>query len=161
MGARTERSLRRWKWIAVVAIASAGILLAALVVTAVSLLRATHQTDERLSGTWQSDADRTLAALREGRPVEEKQEAALRKLFGKLRVTYTGRTCTTELDGVTESSRYEVLGRDKLSVVIREIETKLSPLEVTEFAVIHFDGPDSYWLYTKIGSIREYFKRVR
>ena len=114
-----------------------------------------------LIGTWQSDADRTLAAARQLRPVDEKQEALLRKLFGKLRVTYTGTAYTTELDGVTESGRYEVLGRDRLSVVIREVEPKPSPLEVTAFTLIHFDGPDSHWLYTKIGGIREYFKRIK
>lgn len=161
MEADTERLLRRWKGIAVVAIASAGILLAVVAVTVVSLLRATRQSDERLIGTWQSDADRTLAAARQLRPVDEKQEALLRKLFGKLRVTYTGTAYTTELDGVTESCRYEVLGRDKLSVVIREVEPKPSPLEVTAFTLIHFDGPDSYWLYTKIGGIPEYFKRIK
>ena len=117
--------------------------------------------DERLIGTWQSDAERTVAVMREQGRLNNKHSAALCKMFGKLRVTYTRTGITSELDGVTEVSRYEVLGRDKLSVVIREVESKPSPLELTEFAVIHFEGPDSYWLYTKIGGIQEFFKRVR
>jgi hypothetical protein len=159
MGVTTERLLKRWKCLAALATALAAILLVVLVVTVVVLRR--PRSDERLLGTWQSDADRTIAALRERGPVDENQEAALRKLFGKLRITYTPTAYTTELDGVTESNPYEVLGRDRLSVVIREVPTKPSPLELTEFTVIHFDGPDAYWLYTKVGDIQEYFKRVR
>jgi hypothetical protein len=148
MRADTERSLRRWKRIAVVAIAAAGILLAALVATAITLWRPARQTDVRLIGSWQSDADRTIAGMRERRPADEKQEAALRRLFGKLRVTYAATAYTAELEGVTEATRYEVLGRDKMSVVIREFETNPLPIEVTQFSVIHFDGADSYWLYS-------------
>ena len=70
-----------------------------------------------------------------------------------------------DLDGTAEAFRYEVLGKDKLSVVIREIKDKPSPLdgmfELSEFTVIQFDGPDAYWVTTQIGGIREYFKRVR
>jgi hypothetical protein len=178
MGHETGRRLRRWKVIAGVAIATDAFLLAALIVLYIVYQRrpapqtierlvgssqsdADRKTDERLIGTWQSDADRTIAALRERRPVDAKQEAALRKLFGKLRVTYTSTAFTTELDGVTESGRYEVLGRDKRSVVIREVESKPSLLEVSEFTVIYFDSPDSYWLYTKIGDVQEYFIRIK
>jgi hypothetical protein len=96
--------------------------------------------------------------------VNEKEEAALRKLFGKLRVTYTHTTYSTELDGTTKTNSYEVLGKDKHSVVTRELDRKPFPLdgiELSEFTVIQFDGPDSYWLCTKIGHIREHFKRVR
>ena len=161
MGTEAEVSLRRWKLIAGLALASSGALLVILAVMLALLLRPARQTDERLIGTWQSDADRTIADLRQRRPADDKQEAALRKLFGRLRVTYYPTTYTTELDGVTESCRYEVLGRDKHSVAVREIDPKPWPLELSEFTVIQFDGPDSYWLYTQIGGIREYFKRVR
>lgn len=161
MRADAEQALGRWKWIAGFALATSVALLAALVVAVAILQRPARQTDKRLIGTWQSDADRTIAELRQRRPVDEKQEAALRKLFGKLRITYTETTYTTELNGVTESNRYEVLGRDKHSVVIREINPKPPILEVTEFGVIHFDGPDCFWVYTEVGGLCEFFKRVR
>lgn len=163
--ADAEQTSRRWKWVAIASLLVAAGSLAALVAAVVLPIRILRVTDDRLIGTWQSDADRTIAGIRERRPVDDQHEAALRTLFGKLRVTYTATTYTTELDGKTESSRYEVLGRDKHSVVIREVEPKPSPLvgivELSEFDVIHFDGPDSYWLYTQIGGVREYFKRVR
>ena len=41
------------------------------------------------------------------------------------------------------------------------IYRKTVRVDLSEFTVIHFDGQDSYWLYTKIGGFREYFKRVR
>jgi hypothetical protein len=165
MGSEAERPSRRWKWVAFAALLAAAGSLAALVVVLALPARTARMTDDRLIGTWQSDADRTIAGIRERTPVDDKQEAVLRKLFGKMRVTYTPTTYTTELDGTTASYTYEVLGKDKQSVVIHEVGRKPSPLDgvvaLSEFAVIHFDGPDSYWLYTQIGGIREYFKRVR
>ncbi len=163
--AEADRSSQRWKWIAVTALLVAAASLAALVAVVALPIRTARVTDDRLLGAWQSDADKTIAGIRERKPVDDKQEAALRTLFGKLRVTYTPSTYTTESDGTTESYKYETLGKDKHSVVIREIKDKPSPLdgvvELSEFTVIQFDGPDSYWLYTQIGGIREYFKRVR
>ena len=163
MGTEAERSSRRWKWVAVVSLLAAVTSLTALVAVLVLPDRAARVTDDRLIGTWQSDADRTIAGMR--KPVDEKQEAALRTLFGKLRVTYTLTALKTNLDGKAETGRYEVLGKDKHSVAIREIMDKPSPLDgvvdLSEFMVIQFNGPDSYWLYTQIGGIREYFKRVR
>ena len=165
MGTEAERSSRRWKWVAVVSLLAAVASLTALVAVLVLPDRAARVTDDRLIGTWQSDADRTIAGMRERKPVDDKQETALRTLFGKLRVTYTQTALTTDLDGKAETGRYEVLGKDKHSVAIREIKDKPSPLDgvvdLSEFTVIQFDGPDSYWLYTQIGGIREYFKRVR
>lgn len=117
--------------------------------------------DNRLIGTWQSDADQTIAVIRELRPVSKEQEAALRKIFGKLRVTYAETKCTTELDGITKSHPYQVLGRDKVSVVIRSPVTELPPLKLSEFTIIHFEDANTYWLYTQIGEVKEYFKRVK
>lgn len=164
MRSEAERSSQRWKWVAVVALFAAAGSFTALVAVLGFPVRTVRATDDRLLGTWQSDADRTIAGIRERKPVDAKQDAALRKLFGKMRVTYTPSAYTTELDGTTESYKYAVLGQDKHSVVVRDVERKPSPLdafELSEFTVIQFDGPDSYWLYTQFGGIREYFKRVR
>ena len=128
-----ERALRNWKWIAGLALASFGLVLVALAVALVVLMRPSWRNDERLLGTWQSDADRTITELR---PLDEKQEAALRKLFGKLRVTYAASTMTTELDGVAMSYQYQVLGRDKHSVAFRGVETK--PSAVGEFMAVSY-----------------------
>jgi hypothetical protein len=164
MGGSAWSSARRWKWCTVATLFVAGGAPAALVIVLVRPIRIGRISDDRLYGTWQSDADRTVAGIRDRKPVDETHEAALRKLFGKLLVTYTPTTFTTELDGATQEYKYEVLGKDKHSVVIREIEPKPTPLDalnLSEFTVIQFDGPDSYWLYTSIGGIREHFKRLR
>ena len=164
MTAEAERSSQRWRWVAGLALLVAAASLAVLGTVLAISDRAGRLADDRLIGTWQSDADRTIAGIRDLKPVDDKQEAALRKLFGKMRVTYTPNTYTTELDGATNSNKYEVLGKDKHSVVIRDLEPKPSPLDVlelSEFVVIQFDGPDSYWLYTQGVGILEYFKRVR
>lgn len=118
-------------------------------------------TDERLLGTWQSDKERTVEELQRTRRLDEKQLAALSGMFGKLKITYTEATYTTKLDGVTESMPYEVVGRDRHSVVVRDLERREPDLGLTEFSVIHFDRPDSYWVFTEIGGFREFFRRVR
>lgn len=165
MGEDAERSTWPWKWIAVVSLFVATGSIAALVAFLVKPTRVARVTDERLLGTWQSDADRTLAEIRERNPAADIQEVYYRKLFGKLRVTYTPTTYTTELEETTETHKYEVLGKDKHSVVIRDIKDRPSPLdgilELSEFTVIQFDGPDTYWLYSQTGGLVEYFKRVR
>lgn len=135
--------------------------LVALVAVIPSVVRP-RLADERLIGVWQSDADRTLAGLPDRE--NEAQEAKLRKIFGKMPITYTGDTLTSEFDGTVETSRYEVMGKDASSVAIRDLDDKPSPLdgifELSEFHVIHFEGPDSYWLDSELGQIREYFRRL-
>ena len=162
MGTDFERLSRWWKWIAFTALVVAVCSLAALATIAALRTRTPILTDERLIGTWQSDADRTINGIREARPVTDRQEASLRTLFGQMRVTYSPTTYTTELDGWTDSNQYKVIGKDEHSVVIRGVDP--SPLakatELSEFTVVQFDGPDSYWLYTQFGGIREYFKRI-
>lgn len=159
-----EQSLRRWKCVAILAMGSAAALLAALLATI--FVRPGRLVDERLIGTWQSDADRTIAGIRERRPVDEKQEAGLRQLFGKLRLTYSDSNISVDLDGEQKVQPFQVLGRDRHSVVIRSKvpaapPTMVNALQMSEFDVLHFDGEDSYWVYDNLGGTREYFKRVR
>jgi len=159
-----ERPVRSWKWTANVAILTSVCWLAVLVIIVAIPLRMTRLTDDRLIGTWQSDAERTIAGIRAEGTIEPEREAKLRNLFGKMRITYTTKTYTTELDDSVVTYSYQLLGRDKHSVVFCDSENKESPLaflELSTFTVIHFDSPDSYWLDTEIGGIREYFKRIR
>lgn len=160
-----ERSLRRWKWIAMVALLITAGLVAFILAVMVVPIRIFRLTDDRLIGTWQSDADRTIAGIQVSELVDAKREAGLRKLFGKMQVKYTATTYTSDFDGSVETNDYQVLGRDKSSVVIRTVKNKPSPLEgifeLSDFAVIHFDTPDSYWLDVEIIEVREYFKRVQ
>jgi hypothetical protein len=162
---------RGWKWVALVALASSFWLGMALAASYRSRPRAVAETDERLIGTWQSDAERTIEEYRKRRPMDEKRERAFRQIFGKLRIIYSEATYVIDLDGTTEQHEYRVLGRDKNSVAIREIDPQPSPLDKligpndftmqTEFTLIQFEGADSYWVFVSLGDHREYFKRVR
>ncbi|WLD12547.1 hypothetical protein [Planctellipticum variicoloris] len=166
VNAGLEDSLTRWKRTAVAGLAGAALLLAVLLAAILIPIRLISLTDDRLYGTWQSDADRTIAALREEQSIDELREAKLRTLFGKLRVTYAAKSCTTEFDGTTDTRRYEVVAKDPSSVVIRDVDPAPSPLEalglnLSKFAVLHFEGPDTYWLDSESGQYREFFRRVR
>ncbi len=156
-----------WKRLALVALSGCGAALIALAIVIYSRdlsLEQQQMSDERLIGEWQSDADRTIAGIREARRVDEAQDVKLRTIFGKMRVTYTPTVFETVLDDSAGSYPYKVLGSDKHSVVIQEVDVKPSPLDVLElstFTVIQFDGPDSYSLRTKVGDVQEWFKRVK
>src|SRR5262249_34669970 len=103
--------LRGWKPIVIGASAAAVLLVViALVWMAVHFSRA-RRGDPRLIGTWQSDADATITELRKARPVTDKQEEAMRKLFGNMKITYTDATITTELNGVVDTQPYQVVSR--------------------------------------------------
>src|SRR4051794_34396860 len=96
---RTRRPKARRGWNPVVVGASiVGVVLvvAAVVVVAVYVVKA-RRGDPRLIGTWQSDADATIADLKTARAVTDRQEQAMRKIFGRMKVTYTDKTLTTDL----------------------------------------------------------------
>lgn len=152
---------QKWKWVATIALLTSGVLLAALL--RLCAVFTSVVTDDRLIGTWQSDADRTIAHYRDsGHPVDDKQETKLRTLFGKMQVTYQSATCTSELNGVVETEPYQVLGRDKHSVAIRiRPSSEMDFLELSSFVVIQFEGPDSYWLVSPGWGNREYFQRIK
>lgn len=117
--------------------------------------------EPRLIGNWISDKERTQKGFPEH--MNETQKDSLASLFGKLRVTYADATYTTELDGHIETAPYTVLGVDKNSAVIRDDSARnpdLDVLEMSTFSKIHFDGPDSYWVFTEIGGLTEYFRRI-
>lgn len=147
-----------WKILTLVFAASSAVLLL--------LLLKQYQVQKRLYeprliGTWVSDKERTQEHFPEHMTATQKEK--LSSLFGKLRVTYSDATCITELDGQTDTNPYSVLGVDEHSVVIRDDSARYSDLELLEmstFTKIHFEGQDSYWVVTEIGSLTEYFRRV-
>ena len=165
MAAGIELSMTQWKQLAFGLALLASVLFAVIAL----FLLPRRVTDERLIGTWQSDAERTVAELQEHRSLTDEQLAKLRALFGTLRITYFKDgtfTCQLTLGDPVEKSRYDVLGKDSYSVAIQEIESQPSPLksleiEQSEITHIHFDGPDAYWIVPGLGTSREYFRRVR
>ncbi|MCE9548508.1 MAG: hypothetical protein K8T25_23785 [Planctomycetia bacterium] len=163
MEADSAKTLQRYKRACVLLLFVVSLLVLILLVELFFTTRASNRVDERLIGTWQSDADRTIAEMRERRPVDAKQEAGLRTILGKFRITYAGNTLTTEFDGRRNTSRYEVVGRDKVSTVIHELDTAkpVIPIEMSEYAILEFDGPNAYWVHSKMGGGRECFKRVK
>ncbi len=113
--------------------------------------------EPRLAGTWQSDADATMAAQRRVRPVPEEQEAAMWKLFGKMRVTFKGHTYTSEMNGEQETGSFQVLRRDADSALITSFSTTS---QTRERFRVQFLGPDTYRLFVEKYKVWEYFRRV-
>lgn len=147
----------------------ASVMLCVLLIAGVCLLMfwKTRRVDGRLIGTWQSDADRTILQILGPPPYDQektKRESKLRNLFGNMRITYTDRSYTTSFQGTVETVPYEVLGSDKVSVVIRSLSKGPSPLDVLElssFQIIRFEGTDYYQIHSEAGGLVEVFRRVR
>lgn len=165
MSTSIRTSIRKLKLLAFASISIAVILLIALCVIGYYYWSNTTRVDDRLIGTWQSDGERTIATMKEQRKLNDKQVESLNTLFGKLQITYTNnREIRTSMNDSKDSGRFEIVGMDKNSVVIREYGTKRPDVEyfnLSEYQVIYFDGPDAYWVYTQIGGVKEYFKRVK
>src|SRR6478609_9354320 len=76
------------------------------------------KNDQRLLGTWKSDARRTLAEWSE--KVSTAKQTALKSLFGRVELTYTRSKVIARLRqrGWEQSQHYVVLGTDSDSVAI-------------------------------------------
>jgi hypothetical protein len=133
------------------------IALAASVWAAVYVIKS-RSGDSRLIGTWKSDADATIAELRKSRTVTDKQEAAMRKLFGKMTITYAAKTYTTEFDGKLDTQPYQIVSKDRDSVVLKS----WSPIENKEVQFrIRFTDSGTYWVDVESFAISECFRRVK
>jgi hypothetical protein len=132
-------------------------LVAVVLIMQVAKLR---RTDPRLIGTWKSDADATIAEMKKTRTLTDDVEQKLRThVFGKMKVTYTATTLTTDFDGKVESQAYQILGKDADSVTMKTY----SPLTQEDVIVlIRFVGTDTYWIEMDLptGKFRDCFRRV-
>jgi hypothetical protein len=140
-----------------------GALAAGVVLVAVAAWAAMHFAkgrpgDPRLIGTWQSDADATIAELRKARPVTDEQEQGMRKLFGRMKITYAATTFTTDLDGTVETHPYQVVSKDAESVVVK---FRFSLTNKDELFRIRFVGADTYWVDVEQFKLSECFRRIK
>lgn len=155
---RRPKARRGWNPVVVgVSVAGAVLVVAAIVVAVVYVGKA-RRGDPRLIGTWQSDADATIADLNTTRTVTDQQEQLMRKLFGRLKVTYTDKTLTTDLDGKVETHPYQVVRQEGDSVVVKSW-SDLSKKD--EEVRIQFVGNDTYWVHVPQANLRECFRRVK
>ena len=145
------------------------IVLAVLVITVVAFAQIPPSIiNVRLLGTWQSDAERTIADLRKTRPISNEQLSKLRELFGRLRVTYTadGRWIS-QLDDDADGGRYRIIHRDATSLTLHSHHDQPTTLQQLGIEVeptrylIQFDGDQGYWLTHGNDTSREYFRRTR
>ncbi len=133
------------------------LLLAAGVVAVAAYLD--RPPDARLVGTWQSDADATIAEHKKTKTVTDAQEQVLRQIFGKTKVTYAAKTLTVNFaDGTTDTQPYRVVSRDAESVVVGWF---FQPAKKDELFLIVFESADVYWLDVPGLQMRECFRRVR
>jgi hypothetical protein len=137
-------------------VAGAVVIAAVAVIVAVQVVKE-RRTDPRLYGTWKSDTDATIAEMRKTRPVTDDQEQKLRMLFGKMKVTYTATTVTSDLDGTVETQPYQVVSKDATSVQIKSPSPLLKKDEVFR---IRFVGPDTHWIDEPHFQVSECFRRI-
>jgi hypothetical protein len=83
----------------------------------------------------------------------------MRKLFGKMTITYAAKTYTWELNGTVETQPYTVVTREGDCIGLKT----RSPLKKDEDEVyrICFVGDDEYWVQTSVSDIVECFRRIR
>ena len=133
------------------------LVLVVAVLLAVCFIKSQHG-DPRLIGTWKSDADATIAELRKVRAVTEQQERAMRNLFGKMVITYAAKTFTTDFDGKLNTQPYQVMSKDRDSVVLKSWSFTANKDEQYR---IRFTDSDTYWVDAEAFRISECFRRVK
>jgi hypothetical protein len=117
-----------------------------------------RSNEAQLLGAWKSDADATIAEMRKTRPVTDKQEEELRKIFGRMTITYSSNSLTTQMDGVVETAAYEIVSKDRDFALIK-VHSPQSKKEV-QYSV-QFADRDTYWVETGEMRVRECFRRVK
>lgn len=156
---RRRKAVRRGWNPLVVGGSVAGIVLVVVAVAWIAVRYGkSRRGDSRLIGTWQSDANATIAGIKAARTVTDTQEAAMRKLFGRMKLTYTADTITTELDGPPDTQPYQVVSKDGDSVVIK---SWFALSKKDEQFRIRFVGNDTYWVDVEQFSISECFRRIQ
>lgn len=108
-----------------------------------------------------SDKKRTVENLLAN--LADTKREFLYELFGKLRVTYTDTTCTSEFEGEISSHTYQIVARNRNSVVI-ERDLSQDPvkdlLQLSSLTKMTFIDHDHYWLIVELGGFKEYFTRI-
>jgi len=117
-----------------------------------------RRDEPRLIGTWQSDADATIAEMRKSRPVTAEQEQKLRMIFGRMKITYTATTVTSDFNGTVDTQPYQVVGKGADWVVLK---ARFAISKRDEQFTIRFDGSDAYWADTEGFTVSECFRRVK
>ena len=112
-----------------------------------------------LIGTWQSDAEATLADMRQHPEVTEKARKLFENdFFGHLRVTYTvDRVLTDDDKGFHTEGPYKVVEVTTGYVDVLQFEA-LQQKEVNER--IYLDG-DKFYVFTSKYNFKEYFRRIK
>lgn len=112
--------------------------------------------DQRLQGTWRSDARRTGKEIDLWRDIPARRKRKLKALFGKLQLRFTRTRCHAILNGSSWVDGYKVVAKDETSVAIL-IE---GPDTKPKISHIHFEGAH-FWINIGNGRLREFFRRVK
>ena len=136
------------------------------------------KTDNRLLGTWKSDARRTFADWNWKKGTSPQKKADLKSIFGKLIVTFTRTKTRADLPHHEwqSSRRYSVLGADETSVAIIEfgepeikneqrywaegVKIAKEFCSKPEIKHIRFDK-NHFWISIANGKHQECFRKIR
>lgn len=123
-----------------------------------------HELDELILGRWKSNQELTLQTLQYPAEAQPEMIMKVQALFGRMVITYT-RSKASALTPATEESPewheevvYEVIERSDNSITLRFFD-KITQDYKAE--ILHFEGPDRYWINLQQLNGREYFDRVK
>jgi hypothetical protein len=118
------------------------------------------KSDPRLLGVWKSDRRLTFKHYTPQHKLASAKLKKFKSIFGKLIVRWGRQFVYTDYDGTKFKDRYDILGRDSVSVVIRTEINILDELFREERVYqIFFENDDCYWFWTAWG-MREFFRRI-
>jgi hypothetical protein len=119
--------------------------------------------DERLLGTWKSNAELTVASLPGNMPAAQRERFAA--MIGSSVTTIDAQTMTTETSvpggkpALTKKTAYEVTASDKDTVTIVRTDPQVAAQPIT----FHFENQDRFWISSgsSAQTIKSYFDRAK
>jgi|GEM_PF-6478359 len=108
-------------------------------------------TDARLLGTWKSNRDVTVEALRPHLKMPPKAQTLLFSIFGRLKLTFAGDKLSTEMPSIDkpEEEPYRSTQTYKVTAVTADTVTTRARDEKTGSetqVTFHFVSPDRFWI---------------
>jgi hypothetical protein len=113
--------------------------------------------EPRLLGSWQRDAEKTIAEIRKSESLSNEEEAEKRRELTPLRVTYTATKVTIETKDETDVEEYQIVSKRDDDVVVKVWLPKSK--EVAEIRISFVDR-DTYRMEIEKYHLIECFRRV-
>jgi hypothetical protein len=126
-----------------------------LPILSTTMLCGAQPIDILMKNTWISDKPATVIWINAHRPSSPAIEKIKNLLFGKLKISFTTDTVTTDLDGKVEKYSQKIIGKTQHAVAAITHDVNLDRDVIVTIEID--DDEMGYWIYNSQYDIKEHF----